>query len=281
LRFTTFRINGKTCWGRVERDHVVPLDHEHPSLKVAIEKEGLSGQPSGPSRHTSLRLDEIEFLPVLPDPTKILCVGLNYQDHRRETGRAEVDHPAIFIRFADSQTGHRTSIRRPRESTKLDYEGELAVVIGKAGRRIPAPRALEYVAGYSCYNDASIRDWQAHTTQVTSGKNFPETGAFGPWLVTPDEFGVPEHQTLRTRLNGRVMQEARLAQMIFPISTLIEYCSSFTALLPGDVIITGTPGGVGFKRNPPVFMAPGDRIEVEIDGIGILENHIVGDTAAA
>ena len=273
-------INGKARWGRVDGQRVVSLDEFLPTLKAAIEAgviaTGRLAQATGPA----FALAEVEFLPVLPDPGKILCVGLNYENHRRETGRSQVLHPTIFTRFADTQIGHGAMIRRARESTQLDYEGELAIVIGTGGRRIPAASAIKHVAGYSCYNDASVRDWQAHTIQFTPGKNFPGTGAFGPWLVTPEEFGVPGPQRLQTRLNGRVMQEAILAHMIFPIEAIVEYCSTFTPLSCGDVIVTGTPGGVGAKRDPQVFMQPGDRIEVEIDGIGVLSNNVANEQVA-
>jgi 2-keto-4-pentenoate hydratase/2-oxohepta-3-ene-1,7-dioic acid hydratase in catechol pathway len=271
----TFRVGGKTCWGRVEGDRVFALDHVRPSLKAAIE----AGELGKGADEVAYGLDEIEFLPLLPEPGKIFCVGLNYENHRKETGRAEVANPTIFTRFADSQTAHRASILCPRESTKLDYEGELAVVIGTGGRRIPRDKALDHIAGYSCYNDGTVRDWQAHTIQFTPGKNFPRTGAFGPWLVTPDEFGELGPQRIQTRLNGKIMQDAHLADMIFPVAQLIEYCSTFTSLAPGDVIVTGTPGGVGVKRDPQIFMKPGDRVEVEIDRVGILENSIARDDA--
>jgi 2-keto-4-pentenoate hydratase/2-oxohepta-3-ene-1,7-dioic acid hydratase in catechol pathway len=277
MRYISFRLNGETRWGRVDGDRVFTLDHVHSSLKAAIDADELGRGADG----DSINLGAIEFLPVLPDPGKILCVGLNYESHRRETGRAEVAFPTIFTRFADAQTGHRAALLCPRESTKLDYEGELAIVIGIGGRRIPKATALDHVAGYSCYNDGSVRDWQAHTIQFTPGKNFPRTGAFGPWLVTPDEFGEPGPQRIQTRLNGNIMQDAHLADMIFPIARLIEYCSIFTPLSPGDVIVTGTPGGVGVKRDPQVFMKPGDRVEVEIDGIGTLENGVSRDDAAS
>jgi 2-keto-4-pentenoate hydratase/2-oxohepta-3-ene-1,7-dioic acid hydratase in catechol pathway len=298
VRYATFLIGGKVRWGRVDGDQVKPLDDIFPSIKAALEagelnalREGgphpgpaylldIEFQPHDDIDRESINLGDIEFLPPIPNPGKILCVGLNYENHRRETGRAEVANPTIFTRFADSQTGHRSAILCPPESTKLDYEGELAIVIGKGGRRIPAATALDHIAGYSCYNDGSIRDWQAHTIQFTPGKNFPATGAFGPWLVTPDEFGLPKDQKIQTRLNGTVMQSAVLADMIFPIAQLIEYCSTFTPLAPGDVIVTGTPGGVGVKRDPQVFMKPGDRVEIEIDGIGILENDIVAESPA-
>lgn len=280
LKYMTFSFEGKTLWGRVDGAQVCSLDHLFPSLKAAIQAgTPLANDPRG-EKGERFALTDVDFLPVLPGPGKILCVGLNYEMHRRETGRAEVANPTIFTRFADSQTAHLRPILRPIESTKLDYEGELAIVIAKGGRRIPAARALEHVAGYSCYNDGSIRDWQAHTTQFTPGKNFPSTGAFGPWLVTPDEFGPPQTQRIQTRLNGAVMQDAVLSDMIFPVAHLIEYCSTFTLLSPGDVIVTGTPGGVGVKRDPQVFMRPGDQVEVEIDGIGILQNNIAAEVAA-
>lgn len=276
MRYVTFLTDGRTRWGRIEGDHVIPLDHAYPSLKAAIAAGAPEAgiRPISDERHA---LAGITFLPPIPNPGKILCVGLNYENHRRETGRAEVGNPTIFTRFADSQTGHGSAILRPRESTRLDYEGELAIVIARGGRRIKAADALDHIAGYSCYNDGSIRDWQAHTIQFTPGKNFPGTGAFGPWLVTPDEFGIPGPQRIQTRLNGAVMQDAVFDDMIFPIDRLIEYCSTFTPLSPGDVIVTGTPGGVGAKRDPQVFMKPGDHVEIEIDGIGILANGIADE----
>lgn len=280
MRYATVSIGGKTRWGSIEGDRIRLLDHLHPSLKSAIEAGAIGSGAAKDAGGEAVALQDVAYLPVIPDPGKILCVGLNYENHRRETGRAEVANPTIFTRFADSQTGHRQAILRPPESVKLDYEGELAIVIGTGGRRIPAASALDHIAGYSCYNDGSVRDWQAHTIQFTPGKNFPSTGAFGPWLVSPDEFGVPGRQRIQTRLNGAVMQDAFLADMIFPIGRLIEYCSTCTQLAPGDVIVTGTPGGVGVKRDPQVFMKPGDLVEVEVDGIGVLQNEIADEDAA-
>jgi 2-keto-4-pentenoate hydratase/2-oxohepta-3-ene-1,7-dioic acid hydratase in catechol pathway len=273
----SFQADGKSRWGRVDGDVVIPLDAAYPTLRAAIEAGALGSPSLRDTRDEALPLASVTFEPLIPNPGKVLCVGLNYENHRRETGRAEVTNPTIFARFPDSQTAHRRPIRRPRESVQLDYEGELAIVIGKPGRRIPATSALDHIAGYSCYNDGSVRDWQAHTIQFTPGKNFPQTGAFGPWLVTPDEFGRPDGQRLQTRLNGVVMQDAVFADMIFPVDRLIAYCSTFTPLAAGDVIVTGTPGGVGAKRDPQVFMKPGDSVEIEIEGIGILENSIADD----
>lgn len=275
MKFATFMLGAKPSWGAVSGDSVAVLTDGWPSLKAAIAADALVEAAAAAASARTVALTDIEWLPVLPDPGKILCVGLNYEAHRLETGRDIVGHPTIFTRFADSQTAHQAPILMPAMSDKLDYEGELAVVIGKAGRNIVAADALDHVAGYSCYNDGSVRDWQNHTIQFTPGKNFFQTGAFGPWLVTPDEFGPLGPQRLQTRLNGQVMQDARLDQMIFPVATIIEYCSTFTPLSPGDVIVSGTPGGVGQKRNPPVFMKEGDCIEIEIDGIGILANTIV------
>ena len=273
MRFCTFEYQGTDAWGLVE-DGQVWRQQGWPTLRDAIAAGVLVSPGQLDRTGTPLALDAIRFRPLIPNPGKILCVGHNYEMHRLETGRAAVGHPTIFVRFPDSQVAHGADIVQPPESDRLDYEGELAVVIGKPGRRIPASAALAHVAGYSCYNDASVRDWQAHTIQFTPGKTWPETGAFGPWLVTPDEFGPLGPQRLQTRLNGAVMQEAQLSDMIFPVATLIEYISTFTPLAPGDVIVSGTPGGVGNKRDPQVFMKPGDRVEIEIDRIGILSNGI-------
>lgn len=272
MRFATIQIDGAARWGVVDGDEIAVIE-QWPSLSDAIAADGLAGIKADRAARR-VALTEANWLPVIPSPRKILCVGLNYENHRKETGRAIVNHPTIFTRFADSQTGHSTPIVMPLESDKLDYEGELAVIIGRGGRRIPAADALDHVAGYSCYNDGSVRDWQAHTIQFVPGKNWPETGAFGPWLVTPDEFGDLGPQRLQTRLNGQVMQDAHLSDMIFPVPALIEYISTFTPLNPGDVIVSGTPGGVGAKRDPQVFMKEGDTVEIEIDGIGILANSI-------
>jgi 2-keto-4-pentenoate hydratase/2-oxohepta-3-ene-1,7-dioic acid hydratase in catechol pathway len=223
-------------------------------------------------------LKNISWLPVIPNPDKILCIGLNYETHRKETGRSEVENPTVFGRFANSQTGHLANIIRPLVSKDLDFEGELALIIGRPGRYISRAAAWDHIAGYACYNEGSVRDYQRHTHQFTPGKNFPETGAFGPWMVTPDEAGDLAPLRLQTRLNGQVVQDATISQMIFGIPQQIEYCSSFTRLEPGDVIVTGTPGGVGSRRTPPLWMKPGDIIEVEIDRIGLLRNGVADET---
>lgn len=244
-------------------------------LRTAIARGQLaSAMDYVEGRAPELSTADVIFLPPITDPTKILCIGLNYAKHQAETGRPDVDHPTIFTRFADSQVGHLQPMIKPDQSVRFDYEAELAVVIGQGGRFISEDDALSHVAGYACYNDGSIRDWQRHTSQFTPGKNFPGTGAFGPYLVTPDEVGDYRKLPIESRLNGEVMQKATLADLIFPIPRLISYISEFTALSSGDVIVTGTPGGVGDRREPPVYMVPGDVIEVDIGVVGTLVNPI-------
>jgi 2-keto-4-pentenoate hydratase/2-oxohepta-3-ene-1,7-dioic acid hydratase in catechol pathway len=202
---------------------------------------------------------------------------VNYDEHRQETGREPTKYPTLFLRIAASQVGHRQPMVRPKASVELDYEGELAVILGKSGRHIPESEAMSYIAGYSCYNDGSVRDWQRHTTQFGPGKNFHRTGAFGPWLVTKDELPDPYRQTLVTRVSGEELQRTEVSAMTFKIEFLIHYLSTVYELRPGDVISTGTPGGVGSKRNPQRFLKAGDHVEVEISGIGILSNLVIDE----
>lgn len=273
MKYLSFlRPNGTASYGRLENDIVYDLkiDSAPTDLKAAIADNVLSTLESS----ETFAYSQISLLPVIPNPNKIFCVGHNYESHRKETGRDEVANPSIFIRFADSLTAHKSEILMPKVSTSLDYEGELAVIIGKGGRAIAEAEAMNHVAGYACFNDASIRDWQWHTRQFTPGKNFPTTGPFGPYMVTPDEAGNLEHVHVITRLNGEVMQDQPIGDMIFPIAQIIAYVSAFTPLSPGDVIVSGTPGGVGAKRTPPVWMKPGDTIEVEIGPMGTLVNCI-------
>jgi acylpyruvate hydrolase len=229
-------------------------------------------------RSPTIDLNAVRLLPPVPVPPKILCVGLNYDDHLEESGLKKPAYPEIFARFATSLIPHQGPIRRPRESIALDYEAELAVVIGKPGRRISQEQALDHIAGYSLFNDATVRDFQLRTPQWTMGKNFDGTGSFGPWLVTPD--AVPPGASglrIQGRLNGRVVQDARTDQLIFKVPALIELISVAISLERGDVIITGTPGGVGAARKPPVFMQPGDVFEVEVEGLGVLSNPVQDD----
>jgi 2-keto-4-pentenoate hydratase/2-oxohepta-3-ene-1,7-dioic acid hydratase in catechol pathway len=226
-------------------------------------------------RMHAIDLNAVRILPPVPKPPKIICVGLNYDDHLEESGLKKPVYPEIFARFATSLIAHGEPIRQPPESSTLDYEAELAVVIGRRGRRISRDRALDHVAGYSLFNDATIREFQLRTPQWTMGKNFDATGAFGPWLVTPDALPPGAHGLrIQGRLNGRVMQDASTGRLIFNVPTLIELISVAISLEPGDVIITGTPGGVGAARKPPIYMQPGDVFEVEIEGIGVLSNPV-------
>ena len=253
------------------------LGNQFADLKALIAGDGFLQVKPYLSAAADYQASDVTWLPVIATPDKIVCVGLNYEEHRAETGRDKTENPALFLRLPESQVGHRQPILRPRESTHLDFEAEIAVIIGKTGRRIKGEKAWEHIAGYSCYNDGSVRDWQRHTVQWTAGKNFARTGAFGPWMVTADEIPPNTVLTLSCRLTGREMQHATTEMMIFKIPRLIEYISSFTTLAPGDVIVTGTPGGVGARRNPPLWMKPGDTVEVEVDKVGNLINTIGED----
>ncbi len=223
--------------------------------------------------------DDIGYLPVIPNASKVLCVGINYMGHIKETGRDMPHHPVLFTRFADSFVGHGRPMIRPRVSTDFDYEGELAVIMGKRAWHVSREQALDYVAGYTCCNEGSIRDFQFHSIQFTAGKNFFQSGSLGPWMVTRDEQPDPAAFHLRTLLNGEVLQDAPVSDLCFDVPSLIEYCSIWTPLEPGDVIVTGTPGGVGRVRKPPIWMKPGDVVEIDIRGVGMLRNTIADEDA--
>lgn len=278
MKIISFEQSGQAGYGAVEGDTVRVLSAVEgaPATLAEVLAAGRLADLMEKAGET-VAFADVRLLPVIPRPGKILCVGHNYEDHRKETGRAKVDHPSIFTRFADTLVADGAPIMKPRESGDLDFEGELAVVIGTGGRRIPVEEAARHVAGFAAFNDASVRDWQWHTHQFTPGKNFPGTGAFGPWMVTPDEIGDLSQHRIETRLNGQVVQSAGFDQMIFPIAEIIAYCSTFTALSAGDVILTGTPGGVGAKRTPPLWMTPGDVVEVEITGLGLLRNPVAAE----
>jgi len=280
MKFVSFRAGGAARYGLVEGNRIVDLTRrlKYPDLKALIVADAFAEAGRAAKGATAdFTLDQIVFDPVIPNTGKIICVGLNYQEHRNETGMTDHPLPATFIRWADTQLGHLAPMVRPRASEQLDYEAELAVIIGKGGRYIKASEAAAHICGYSCYNEGSIREYQRHSSQWTPGKNFPATGAFGPFLVTPDEVGELAGKRIQTRLNGKTEQSSTLDMMIYGPHKLIEYFSGFTPLSPGDVIVSGTPGGVGWVRQPPLWMKAGDIVEVEIDGVGLLRNPVVAE----
>jgi 2-keto-4-pentenoate hydratase/2-oxohepta-3-ene-1,7-dioic acid hydratase in catechol pathway len=281
VKLASIEIGGVPTIG--VRDHdgsVIDIRSIDPALPTDLRSLTELGLPavtgadlgrSGLARHEE---SEVRFLPVIPRPHAVWCAALNYRTHVTEGNWEQPSRPPFFLRVADSLCGHRQPMLQPEVSDRLDYEGELAVVIGTPARHIPESAAWDVIAGYTCFNDGSVRDWQRHTTQITAGKNFASTGAFGPWLTTCDEVPDITDRQLTTRLNGQVMQQALISEMIFDIPYLIHYLSTICELLPGDVIVTGTPGGVGTRQTPPVFLGPGDEIEVEVDGVGRLCNPI-------
>jgi len=281
----SFENKGQPGFGLVSGDGVIDATKRLPGrprgLRDALTLGLLADLRRLESTAPDIALADLTFAPVIPDAgAKLLCVGINYMPHIKEMGRERPPQPVLFVRFADSIVGHGQPLLRPLASAQLDYEGELAVVIGKRARRVGRERALDYVAGYSCFNDGSVRDYQRHSQQFTPGKNFHHSGAFGPWLVTTDELPNPRSLRLETRLNAQVVQNESVGELCFDIPQLIEYCSIWTQLEPGDVIVTGTPGGVGAGRTPPLWMKAGDTVEVEITGIGTLRNPVVAETVA-
>jgi 2-keto-4-pentenoate hydratase/2-oxohepta-3-ene-1,7-dioic acid hydratase in catechol pathway len=251
-------------------------------LKTLIATEGAMVAADAAARlapASAIRtLSSVHLLPLITNPGKIVCMGLNYADHAKEGGNARPDYPSFFLRGATSMIGHQSAIVRPKASTQLDYEAELAVVIGKSARHLTAANALDCIAGYSCFNDASIRNYQRKSAQWTIGKNFDGTGPFGPWLVTPDELPAgAEGLRIQSRLNGKVMQDGNTKDFLWNVVESLRIITECMTLEPGDVVITGTPAGVGYARTPPVWMAPGDVCEIEIEGIGILSNPIADE----
>ena len=277
MRIASFRRpDGTASFGRIEGDTIV--DCGTPGQDAWLKDALAAGVDLALLATTgTLALADVTLLPTLPNPTKILCVGLNYATHVAETGREQKEYPAIFHRWADTLVAEGAPLVCPPESVRFDYEGELAVIIGKGGRRIAKADAMAHVAGFAVFNDASVRDWQRHNIQFTPGKNFPGTGGFGPAMVTADEVGDLGAQRVQTRLNGQLVQDQPVADMIWDIPTVIAYCSTFTTLEPGDVIATGTPGGVGDKRTPPLYMKAGDTVEVSIGSVGTLTNPVVAE----
>lgn len=279
MRWLSFRYEGRDSFGFVTGDGIGVVDagarSEHADLKAAIGADVLVSLAAELGDSADLALQDVSYLPTITNPEKILCVGLNYKSHQEESGRGGEGYPTIFVRFANAQIGHEQQMVRPTESQTLDYEGEIAMIIGKPGRRIGTAEALQHVAGFSIYNDGSVRGYQRHTSQFTPGKNFAGTGGFGPWMMTIDEIGDLDELEITTRLNGAVMQNAKAAQLVHGFAELIAYCSTFTELEAGDVIVTGTPGGVGAARKPPIFMDEGDVIEVEVTPIGVLRHTVI------
>ncbi|WP_188063704.1 fumarylacetoacetate hydrolase family protein [Sphingobium sp. KCTC 72723] len=275
MRYVSFRRpDGTASFGRLNGETIVELASDAvPSLKAALTDGSLAMLADG----ASFAAADVVPLPVIPDPAKILCVGLNYAEHVKETGREQKAHPAIFVRYADSLIADGQPMVKPSVTERFDYEGELAIVIGKPCHKVAAADAMAYVAGYACFNDGSARDWQRHNIQFTPGKTFPGTGGFGPALVTADEIADLGALRVQTRLNGELVQDQAVSDMIWDIPTVIEYISAFTPLAPGDVIATGTPGGVGDKRTPPLYMNAGDKVEVSIGTIGTLTNRIIDE----
>jgi 2-keto-4-pentenoate hydratase/2-oxohepta-3-ene-1,7-dioic acid hydratase in catechol pathway len=283
MKLLSYLHAGREGWGAVVGDGVVALAERTgcATLAAFIASADFARRDQiVEGLKADLAVAGLQYLPAIPRPEKIVCAVRNYMDHHQEVLAAGLhrelsEEPPIFLRVWRSQVAHGQPIVHPRVSPTLDWEGELAVIIGQPGRDIPVERAYEHVAGYSIYNDASVREWQFHAKQIASGKNFEGTGAFGPWMVTADEIAPERQLRLVTRLNGETVQDGHTGNMIFSIPRLIAYSSTIFTLMPGDVIATGTPAGVGWSRKPQRFMKPGDVVEVEIEGIGTLRNPVV------
>jgi len=280
MKLASYSVGDKAAFGLLTDMGVITLSDRlgrSYTLREALQDSGVIDEMLKLARgaEPDRRLDEIRFLPLIPDPGKVLCVGINYRSHAAEHGHAVLEKPNIFTKFSDCLTAHQGEMICPKASTQLDFEGELAVVIGRAGRAIPAQDALSYVAGYTCFCDGSVRDFIK--TSLITGKNFPATSPLGPWMVTADEIPDPSKLTLTTRLNGVQMQHSGTDMMMHDVPALIAYCSTFTPLSPGDIIATGTPEGIGARRNPPVWMKAGDILEVEISKIGTLRSRVVDE----
>lgn len=277
MKVASFETDGRSSYGVAAEDGVreasAGFRAQYPDLRSVLEGDALADLEVDQGGDW-LDLKGLHFLPTIPNPDKIICVGMNYRPHVEELGREPPDRPVLFVRFPGSQSGHGRPIVRPRASATFDFEGELAVIIGRRARHLDRDAAGACIAGYCCFMDGTVRDWQRHTTQFTAGKNFHRSGSMGPWLVTPAQIPNPAELELTTRVNGEIMQQGNVADLIFDIPSLLEYCSTFAELLPGDVIATGTPGGVGAARNPPVWLESGDCVEVDIGVVGCLVNTV-------
>jgi 2-keto-4-pentenoate hydratase/2-oxohepta-3-ene-1,7-dioic acid hydratase in catechol pathway len=278
MKLASYMVDGRPAFGIVVGDRLATMNGrtKYGSLREALAAGALDEiRRAAEGERGDHPLADVRFLPAIPDPGKILCAGINYRSHAAETGRDIPTAPSMFVRFTDTLVGHEGDMVRPSVSECFDFEGELAIVIGRAGRHIKPEQALAHVAGYTCFVDGSVRDYQK--ISVTSGKNFPATGPLGPWIVTTDEIPDPARLTLVTRLNGQEVQRSATDLLIHSVPAIIAFCSEFTALSPGDVIATGTPEGVGHRRNPPLWMKAGDVLEVDISGIGTLRTRIVDE----
>lgn len=280
MYIASFVTGGKPSFGLVAENRIVDLAAKcgAATLRDAIAAGTITAAvKAAQNNNQGLPLTAITFLPPIPNPGKIVCIGLNYRAHAAEAGLKLPENPSLFLRLNNTLTAHGSSLMRPSLSSDFDYEGELAIVIGKAGRHISKSVALDHIFGYACFNDGSIRDFQFKHS-VTVGKNFPSTGGFGPWIATADAIPDPSKLTLTTRVNGTQVQHKGLDDMIFDVPAIIAYVSSWTKLEPGDVIATGTPEGVGFARKPPLWLKPGDVVEVDISSVGVLRNPIVAES---
>lgn len=282
MKLVSYRHDGRETFGAVVEGGIVELkgklDPSYETIKDMLLPEALAQAAKFASSRPDAALDAIQYLPPVPNPGKIICIGLNYKTHVDEAKRDLPPYPMVFFRTVKSHVAHGEAIIRPRISEQFDFEGEVAVIIGRPGRQISRDRALDHVAGYSCYNDGSVRDWQRQTSQWGPGKNFERSGGFGPWMLTSDEVPDPSTMVLMTRLNGEEVQHASVGDLIFDVPALIEYCSSFMTLETGDVLVTGTTGGVGGARTPPLWMKAGDVLEVEVSPVGVLRTVVEDET---
>jgi 2-keto-4-pentenoate hydratase/2-oxohepta-3-ene-1,7-dioic acid hydratase in catechol pathway len=288
MRFLSFRVGREERYGAIIEDRVVDLAErmpEYPTLRHVLEAGALvRAQDVSVSASADYEQGEIDWLPPLPNPRKIVCIGINYPDRRprQPADGRDARYPSVFLRTRESLVGHRQPLLKPPETGQLDYAGEIALVIGREGRRIPEHKALEHVAGLTVMNEGAARDWMRHGEfHVTQGKNFEGTGAVGPWLVTRDECPPLDALTLTTHVNGELRQQASSRDLRFGFAFLVSYLSTFMRLTPGDLIATGTPGGTGEEREPATFLEPGDEVVVAIDGVGTLSNEVVAEEAPA
>jgi len=280
MRIVAYMDGAVPAWGWLQDDTILPLqiDADGASFDLlALFAQARAHAARGSTTRPGHALaDAILLAPIAPGAT-VYCVGINYKAHAGEAGRELPPNPSLFLRRPGSLVGAGQPLQRPVDSVQLDFEGELALVIGRGGRHIAPEDAMQHVAAYTCFNDGSVRDFQKHS--VTAGKNFEASGACGPWLTSADEVADPSDLRLQTCVNGVQMQQANTSQLIFSPAVLISYVSRFAQLRPGDVIATGTPEGVGAARNPPQWLAPGDRVSIEISGVGSLENPVVGEAS--